>query len=35
MNKVLNAAAWTYVAAALSAVVWLLHYASILMGRRD
>lgn len=35
VNKVLNAAALTYVAAALSAVVWLLHYASILMGRRD
>jgi Zn-dependent membrane protease YugP len=35
VNKVLNAAAWTYVVAALSAVVWLLHYASILMGRRD
>lgn len=35
VKKVLNAAAWTYVAAALSAVVWLLHYASILMGRRN
>ena len=35
VNKVLNAAAMTYVAAALSAIVWLLRYASILMGRRD
>lgn len=35
VNKVLNAAALTYVAAALSAVVWLLHYASILLGRRN
>ena len=34
VNKVLNAAAWTYVAAALSAVVWLLRYVSILTGRR-
>jgi len=34
VNKVLNAAAWTYVAAALSAVVWLLRYISILTGRR-
>ena len=35
VNKVLNAAAMTYVAAALSAVVWLLRYVSILTGRRD
>jgi len=35
VNKVLNAAAMTYVAAALSAIVWLLRYASILTGRRD
>ncbi len=35
VNKVLNAAAWTYVAAALSAVVWLLRYVMILTGRRD
>ncbi len=35
VNKVLNAAAWTYVAAALSAIVWLLRYVSILSGRRD
>ncbi len=35
VNKVLNAAAWTYVAAALSAVVWLLRYVSILSGRRN
>ena len=35
VNKVLNAAAWTYVAAALSAIVWLLRYVSILSGRRN
>jgi Zn-dependent membrane protease YugP len=35
VNRVLNAAAWTYVVAALSAVIWLMRYASILMGRRD
>ena len=35
VNKVLNAAALTYVAAALSAIVWLLRYVSILSGRRD
>ena len=34
VNKVLNAAAWTYVAAALSAVIWLMRYASLLMGGR-
>jgi uncharacterized protein len=35
VNKVLNAAALTYVAAALSAIVWLLRYISILSGRRN
>ena len=35
VNKVLDAAALTYVAAALQAVMTLLYYASILMGRRD
>jgi Zn-dependent membrane protease YugP len=35
VDKVLDAAALTYVAAALQAVMTLLYYASILMGRRD
>jgi len=35
VNKVLNAAALTYVAAAISAIMTLLYYAYILMGRRD
>jgi len=35
VNNVLDAAALTYVAAALQAVMTLLYYASILMGRRD
>jgi len=35
VNKVLDAAALTYVAAALQAVMTLLYYASLLMGRRD
>jgi uncharacterized protein len=34
-SQVLNAAAWTYVAAALQAVMTLLYYATLLMGRRD
>jgi uncharacterized protein len=35
VNSVLDAAALTYVAAALQAVTTLLYYAFILMGRRD
>jgi uncharacterized protein len=35
VSRVLDAAALTYVAAALQAVMTLLYYASILMGRRD
>jgi Zn-dependent membrane protease YugP len=35
VNSVLDAAALTYVAAALQAIMTLLYYASILMGRRD
>jgi len=35
VNKVLDAAALTYVAAALQAIMTLLYYASLLMGRRD
>lgn len=34
-SSVLDAAALTYVAAALQAIMTLLYYASILMGRRD
>jgi len=34
VNKVLNAAAWTYVVAALAALVQVLYWASLLMGRR-
>lgn len=35
VSSVLDAAALTYVAAALQAIMTLLYYASILMGRRD
>jgi Zn-dependent membrane protease YugP len=35
VNGVLDAAALTYVAAALSAIMTLLYYASFLVGRRD
>lgn len=35
VNKVLDAAALTYVAAALQAIMTLLYYASLLVGRRD
>jgi Zn-dependent membrane protease YugP len=35
VDRVLDAAALTYVAAALQAIMTLLYYASILMGRRD
>ncbi len=35
VNSVLDAAALTYVAAALQSVMTLLYYASILLGRRD
>ena len=35
VNKVLNAAALTYVAGALQAISMLLYYAFLLMGRRD
>ena len=34
-NKVLNAAAMTYVAAAVTAIAWFAYYALIIMGRRD
>jgi Zn-dependent membrane protease YugP len=34
VNKVLNAAAWTYVVAALAAMVQVLYWASIVIGRR-
>ena len=35
VNKVLNAAAWTYVAATLQSVLTLLYYASYLTGNRS
>jgi len=35
VNKVLDAAALTYVAAALQAIMTLLYYATLLMGRRE
>lgn len=35
VDKVLDAAALTYVAAALQAIMTLIYYASLLMGRRD
>lgn len=35
VDKVLDAAALTYVAAALQAIMTLVYYASLLMGRRD
>ena len=35
VDKVLDAAALTYVAAALQAIMTLLYYASLLMGRRE
>ncbi|NBT12750.1 MAG: zinc metallopeptidase [Planctomycetia bacterium] len=35
VNKVLNAAAWTYVAATLQSVLTLLYYGSYLTGRDD
>jgi Zn-dependent membrane protease YugP len=35
VDKVLNAAALTYVAGALQAIMAVLYYAFILMGRRD
>ncbi len=35
VNKVLNAAALTYVAAAVSAILTLLYYAFLLLGRRN
>jgi Zn-dependent membrane protease YugP len=34
VNKVLGAAAWTYVVAALAALVQVLYWASLVMGRR-
>jgi Zn-dependent membrane protease YugP len=34
-SSVLDAAALTYVAAALQAIMTLLYYATLLMGRRD
>ncbi len=34
VNKVLNAAAWTYVVAALAALVQVLYWASLVMGGR-
>ena len=35
VNKVLDSAAWTYVAAAISAIGTLLYYVFLLLGRRD
>jgi Zn-dependent membrane protease YugP len=35
VNRVLNAAAWTYVAATLQSVFTLVYYASLLAGGRD
>ncbi len=35
VKKVLTAAGLTYVAAALTGLVWLLHYGSIILGRRN
>lgn len=35
VNAVLNAAAWTYVAATLQSVLTLLYYASLVAGSRD
>ena len=35
VNKVLNAAALTYLAGALQAISTLLYYGFLLMGRRD
>jgi Zn-dependent membrane protease YugP len=35
VNRVLNAAAWTYVAATLQSVLTLMYYASFLSGSRD
>jgi Zn-dependent membrane protease YugP len=35
VNRVLNAAAWTYVAATLHSVLTLLYYASYLSGSND
>lgn len=35
VNSVLNAAAWTYVAATLQSVLTLLYYLTLIMGRRD
>lgn len=35
VNKVLNAAAWTYVAATLQTLLTLLYYALMLLGGRD
>jgi Zn-dependent membrane protease YugP len=35
VNSVLNAAAWTYVAATLQSVLTLLYYLTLVMGNRD
>ena len=35
VNAVLNAAAWTYVAATLQSIMILLYYLTLLSGRRD
>lgn len=35
VNKVLDSAAWTYVAAAIQAIMTVAYYAFILFGRRD
>jgi len=35
VNQVLNAAAWTYVAATLQSILTLLYYASYLTGGSD
>jgi hypothetical protein len=34
-REVLKAAAWTYVAAALAALLTFLYYLMLIMGRRD
>ena len=35
VTRVLSAAAFTYIAAAITSLLWLLHYASLISGRRD
>ncbi len=35
VSRVLTAAAFTYIAAAVTSLLWLLHYASLISGRRN